>query len=166
MGMGLGSRGGPYVVTPPLWRHCSLHKQNPPGGGDPPSPDAHVCGGPWLSTIYSFHKQVFAKSAALAFFPKNFYRYHKLESIINGSGSSEKHTRDNNGPATSERLTKLEHLSKTYAVRTCFELKSMGVVISGRYFLDPDGSASGHGPKDPPVEVYCDMTTGQYLAFF
>ena len=28
--------GGPYVVTPPLWRHCSLHKQNPLGGVWPP----------------------------------------------------------------------------------------------------------------------------------
>ena len=93
-------------------------------------------------------------------------RYHRLESAISGSGreddSSEKHPRDNNqGQPASERLTKLEQLSKTYAARTCFELKSMGVTITGRYFLDPDGSASGLGPKDPPVEVYCDMSTGE-----
>ena len=39
-----------------------------------------------------------------------------------------------------ERLIKLEDLSRTYAARTCYELKLKGVTKSGRYYIDPDGN--------------------------
>lgn len=48
-----------------------------------------------------------------------------------------------------DRLAKLENLSKTYAVRTCYELKLKGVTKSGRYFIDPDGNELD---SNPPIE--------------
>ena len=46
------------------------------------------------------------------------------------------------------------------AYRTCYELKSMGLSISGNYYLDPDGSAEGlnrFGPTDnsPFHSIHC-----------
>ena len=43
-------------------------------------------------------------------------------------------------PLADERLIKLEDLSRTYAARTCYELKLKGVTKSGRYYIDPDGN--------------------------
>ena len=48
-----------------------------------------------------------------------------------------------------DRLAKLENLSKTYAVRTCYELKLKGVTKSGRYYIDPDGKELD---SNPPIE--------------
>ena len=39
-----------------------------------------------------------------------------------------------------DRISKLEDLSKTYAARTCYELKLLGITKTGRYYIDPDGS--------------------------
>ena len=45
MGVGLAA-GGPYVITPPLLRHSSIHKQNPTEGDPlnptPPYPDDYI----------------------------------------------------------------------------------------------------------------------------
>ena len=38
-----------------------------------------------------------------------------------------------------DRISKLEELSRTYAARSCYELKSMGISKTGRYYIDPDG---------------------------
>ena len=55
MGVGLAAGGGPYVITPPLLRHSSIHKQNPTGG-DPPEPHhIHVWRGPLLLTQVRNH---------------------------------------------------------------------------------------------------------------
>jgi hypothetical protein len=43
------------------------------------------------------------------------------------------------------------------APRTCHELKEMGVEISAKYFIDPDGPWMGA----KPIEVFCNMKTGQ-----
>ena len=48
-----------------------------------------------------------------------------------------------------ERLIKLEDLSRTYAARTCYELKLKGVTKSGRYYIDPDGNELDSAP---PIE--------------
>ena len=44
---------------------------------------------------------------------------------------------------------KLEELSRTYAARTCYELKLKGVSKSGRYYIDPDGNELD---SHPPIE--------------
>ena len=48
-----------------------------------------------------------------------------------------------------DRLEKLEELSRTYAARTCYELKLKGVSKSGRYYIDPDGNELD---SHPPIE--------------
>ena len=48
-----------------------------------------------------------------------------------------------------DRLVKLEELSRTYAARTCYELKLKGVSKSGRYYIDPDGNELD---SSPPIE--------------
>ena len=52
-------------------------------------------------------------------------------------------------PLAEERLIKLEDLSRTYAARTCYELKLKGVTKSGRYYIDPDGNELDSAP---PIE--------------
>ena len=75
-----------------------------------------------------------------------------------------------------ERLQRLEELAKYQgahistvkirqnqllsihaAPRTCNELKSVGVTLSGVYSLDPDGPNTGYRP----IEAYCDLRTGK-----
>ena len=38
-----------------------------------------------------------------------------------------------------DRIKKLEDLSRSYAARTCYELKLLGITKTGRYYIDPDG---------------------------
>ncbi len=47
--------------------------------------------------------------------------------------------------------------------RTCFAaLKVNPSFPSGMYWIDPDGERMG----DPPIQVYCNMTTGKYFSYF
>ena len=48
--------------------------------------------------------------------------------------------------------------SKQYSLpRSCYEiLVADPTVMSDNYYIDPDGASVG----DPPVQVYCNMTTG------
>ena len=48
------------------------------------------------------------------------------------------------------------------ALRTCFELKSTGISVSGRYYLDPDGNGLD---SEPPIQVYCDMASGMSKSY-
>jgi len=73
------------------------------------------------------------------------------------STGGEKYTRADTLTFPNDRLEKLEALSKIYAYRTCNELKALGITITGRYFLDPDGNGID---SEPPIQVHCDMTTG------
>ena len=52
-----------------------------------------------------------------------------------------------------ERVEKLEQLSKFKTLRTCQELASRGLTLSGLYEVDPDGEGIG------PIEVFCDFST-------
>ena len=54
-----------------------------------------------------------------------------------------------------DRVEKLEQLSKYKTLRTCQELASRGVTLSGVYDIDPDGDGIGQ----PPIQAYCDFTT-------
>ena len=54
-----------------------------------------------------------------------------------------------------DRVEKLEQLSKYKTLRTCHELASRGVTLSGVYDIDPDGDGIGQ----PPIQAYCDFTT-------
>ena len=51
------------------------------------------------------------------------------------------------------RVEKLEQLSKFKTLRTCQELASRGLTLSGLYEVDPDGDGIGHAP----IQVYCDF---------
>ena len=43
--------------------------------------------------------------------------------------------------------------------RSCHEMFAADAsLISGFYWIDPDG----HGAGDDPINVYCEMTTGKY----
>ena len=45
---------------------------------------------------------------------------------------------------------------RAYMPRSCFELKATNPAAqSGIYLIDPDGQIDA----DPPIQVYCDMTT-------
>jgi len=46
--------------------------------------------------------------------------------------------------------------SRNALPRSCFEVKAMKPTVqSGMHYIDPDGRIDG----DPPISVYCDMTT-------
>ena len=47
--------------------------------------------------------------------------------------------KEENVVVSDDRISKLEELSRTYAARNCYELKSMGISKTGRYYIDPDG---------------------------
>ena len=49
-------------------------------------------------------------------------------------------------------------ISKQYSLpRSCHEiLVANPIAVSENYYIDPDGASVG----DPPVQVYCNMTTG------
>ena len=47
--------------------------------------------------------------------------------------------------------------SHATAPPTCQTLADLGVNHTGTYFVDPDGVFRG----DPPIEVLCDMSTGE-----
>ena len=51
------------------------------------------------------------------------------------------------------RVEKLEQLSKFKTLRTCQELASRGLTLSGLYEVDPDGDGIGQAP----IQVYCDF---------
>ena len=48
-----------------------------------------------------------------------------------------------------DRISKLEDLSKTYAARTCYELKLFGITKTGLYYIDPDGREM---ESDQPIQ--------------
>ena len=52
-----------------------------------------------------------------------------------------------------DRVEKLEQLSKYKTFRTCHELASRGVTLSGVYEIDPDGDGIGQ----PPIQALCDF---------
>ncbi|CAG0896084.1 unnamed protein product [Darwinula stevensoni] len=56
-----------------------------------------------------------------------------------------------------ERLEYLEAITKQITPRTCEALANLGITKTGTYLVDPDGSLFG----DPPIQVLCDMGTGQ-----
>ena len=60
-----------------------------------------------------------------------------------------------------ERVEKLEQLSKYKTLRTCQELASRGLTLSGIYEIDPDGADIGLGP----IQVYCDFATNTTQIF-
>ena len=60
-----------------------------------------------------------------------------------------------------ERVEKLEQLSKYKTLRTCQELASHGLTLSGIYEIDPDGADIGLGP----IQVYCDFATNTTQIF-
>ena len=60
-----------------------------------------------------------------------------------------------------DRVEKLEQLSKYKTLRTCHELASRGVSLSGVYEIDPDGDGIGQ----PPIQAYCDFTTNTTQIF-
>ena len=46
--------------------------------------------------------------------------------------------------------------------RSCHEMFAADVfLISGFYWIDPDGNGAG----DDPINVYCELTTGKYEIF-
>lgn len=59
--------------------------------------------------------------------------------------------------ATSERKAN-QLAAKDAMFRTCSEARTADPSLtSGMYFIDPDGQSVG----DPPINVFCDMTTGK-----
>ena len=55
-----------------------------------------------------------------------------------------------------ERIEKLEELSKSKTLRSCYEYSMTGIKHSGYFHIDPDGDKIGH----EPFEVYCDFEDG------
>jgi len=55
-----------------------------------------------------------------------------------------------------ERLEKLEALSKTNTLRSCYEYQQYGITDSGTYTIDPDGALLGNEPFD----VFCNFENG------
>ena len=97
----------------------------------------------------------------------------KMEKIIaqlkkdkdsNGTGKLENGKmieNDGNGDYIEERVEKLEQMSKYKTLRTCQELASRGLTLSGIYEIDPDGNTIGLGP----IQVYCDFATNTTQIF-
>ena len=72
------------------------------------------------------------------------------ENVIDDSAIVERASdKLHNNIVSDDRISKLEDLSKTYAARTCYELKRMGITKSGRYYIDPDGHEMESGQ---PIE--------------
>ena len=55
-----------------------------------------------------------------------------------------------------EHISKLEEITKVFALRSCHEYKSFGMRTSGSYYIDPDGR-EGAGS---PFLVRCDLKSG------
>ena len=57
---------------------------------------------------------------------------------------------------TAEEISDDDVTSRNVLPRSCFEVKAMNPTAqSGMHYIDPDGRIDG----DPPISVYCDMTT-------
>lgn len=54
----------------------------------------------------------------------------------------------------------VQHLRTPNVIRrTCHETRAANAsLISGMYWIDPDGQGVG----DDPIQVYCNMTTGNF----
>ena len=63
--------------------------------------------------------------------------------------------------AAVEKLSVTDDVTRRdFVPRSCFEVKAMNPTVqSGMHYIDPDGRIDG----DPPISVYCDMTTSNKL---
>lgn len=93
----------------------------------------------------------------LAFFERKILEHEVLiDSLQNKENSfSLEQSGLPNTVTTNSKLAKENKI-----LRTCQEIyKSDASLSSGYYLIDPDGQGTG----DPPIYVYCDLTSGKNL---
>ena len=72
------------------------------------------------------------------------------------TGTLEKMNSNTSVRVIQDRVLKLEELSKSVALRSCYEYQQRGITKSGLYYIDPDGLKVGDGP----FQVHCDFKSG------